>query len=183
MTFRCIFLGTVFTAFASVITILYVFKPVQVEVSAVFLQLLVFIFGEVWALLTPRPELFKQLWIQKTLRFLNCAQPFGLKEHVVASLIASSGNNGLAGVEVYAIERLFYDRAVFATTAVLGTFSISLCGFVIAGVLRPLIVYPAEMVYWSNLPQIVLFQNLHLERTANRDRLIKFGIAFGIAVV
>lgn len=81
------------------------------------------------------------------MRFLNFGQPFGLKEHVVASLIASSGNNGLAGVEVYAIERLFYNRAVSATTAILGTFSFSLFGFVIAGVLRPLIVYPAEMVY------------------------------------
>lgn len=72
---------------------------------------------------------------------------FWFKEHVVASLIASSSNNGLSRVEIHAIERLFYNRAVTATNAVLATFSISLCGFVLVGILRPLIVYPAEMVY------------------------------------
>jgi OPT family oligopeptide transporter len=114
---------------------------------------------------------------------MNFGQPFGIKEHVVASLIASSGNNGLAGIEIYAAERLFYNTTVTATTAVLGTFSIGLCGFVLAGILRPLIVYPAEMVYWSTLPQVVLFQALHFDPVANKGRLIKFGWAFAIAAV
>jgi hypothetical protein len=144
---------------------------------------LVFVFGEAWARLTPKPEHSKVVWVRSTLRFFNSGQPFGIKEHVVASLIASSGNNGLSGVEIYAIERLFYDRAVTATTAVLATFSISLCGFVLAGILRPLIVYPAEMVYWSTLPQVLLFQNLHFDRKANRGRLIKFGWALTVAAV
>ncbi|KAF6835534.1 peptide transporter mtd1 [Colletotrichum plurivorum] len=183
LTFRSVVLGTVFTALSSVITMLYTFKPTQMQVSAVFLQLLVFVFGEAWALATPRPERFKASWLQTALRFVNSGQSFGIKEHVVASLIASSGNNGLSGVEIYAVERLFYDRAVTATTAILATFSISLCGFVLAGVLRPLIVYPAEMVYWSTLPQVVLYQNLHFDRIANRDRLMKFGIALGVAAV
>ncbi|TDZ31976.1 Oligopeptide transporter 4 [Colletotrichum spinosum] len=183
LTFRSVLLGTVFTALSSVITMLYTFKPTQMQVSAVFLQLLVFVFGEAWAFATPRPDRFSSKWVQATLRFLNSGQAFGIKEHVVASLIASSGNNGLSGVEIYAVERLFYDRAVTATTAILTTFSISLCGFVLAGVLRPLIVYPAEMVYWSTLPQVVLYQNLHFDRKANRDRLMKFGIALGIAAV
>ncbi|KAJ5523608.1 OPT peptide transporter Mtd1 [Penicillium frequentans] len=181
LTFRSIVLGTVFTALSSVITMLYTFKPVQVSVSAVFLQLLVFVFGEAWAFFTPNPDRLKTSWLRKTLKFLNFGQPFGIKEHVVASLIASSGNNGLSGVEVYAIERLFYDRGISATTAVLATFSISLCGFVLAGALRSLIVYPAEMVYWSTLPQVVLFQNLHFDRKANQERLKKFGWALGLA--
>ncbi|KAI1377096.1 OPT peptide transporter Mtd1 [Hypoxylon crocopeplum] len=183
LTFRSIILGTVFTAFSSVITMLYTFKPYQVQVSAVFIQLLVFVFGEAWALSTPHPDRFKGKWLRDILSFFNFGQPFGIKEHVVASLIASSGNNGLSGVEVYAVERLFYDRSVSASTAVLATFSISLCGFVLAGVLRPLIVYPAEMVYWSTLPQVVLFQNLHFDRLANRGRLIKFGWALAFAAV
>ncbi|KAJ5805927.1 OPT peptide transporter Mtd1 [Penicillium pulvis] len=181
LTFRSIVLGTVFTALSSVITMLYTFKPVQVSVSAVFLQLLVFVFGEAWAFFTPNPDRLKTSWLRKTFKFFNFGQPFGIKEHVVASLIASSGNNGLSGVEVYAIERLFYDRGISATTAVLATFSISLCGFVLAGALRSLIVYPAEMVYWSTLPQVVLFQNLHFDRKANQERLKKFGWALGLA--
>ncbi|KAL9624316.1 MAG: hypothetical protein Q9160_001563 [Pyrenula sp. 1 TL-2023] len=130
-----------------------------------------------------RNERFTSKWIQEALRFLNFGQPFGIKEHVVAALIASSGNNGLSGVEVYAVERLFYDLNISASTAVLGTFSIALCGFVLAGLLRPLIVYPAEMVYWSTLPQVVLYQNLHFDQRANKRRLIKFGWALAIAAI
>ncbi|KAL5340174.1 OPT oligopeptide transporter protein-domain-containing protein [Aspergillus crustosus] len=183
LTFRSIVLGSVFTALSSVITILYVFKPFQVQVSAVFLQLLVFIAGKAWAAFTPRPDRFKVTWIRKTLEFLNFGQPFGIKEHVVAALIASSGNNGLSGVEVHAVERLFYGIHISKATAVLSTFSIALCGFVLAGVLRPLIVYPAEMVYWSTLPQVVLYQNLHFDTKANKRRLTKFGWALAFAAV
>ncbi|PLN84639.1 OPT peptide transporter Mtd1 [Aspergillus taichungensis] len=183
LTFRSIVLGSAFTALSSVITMLYTFKPIQMQVSAVFLQLLVYVFGEAWALFTPRPERFRSTGLQKVLHFLNFGQPFGIKEHVVAALVASSGNNGLNGVEVYAIERLFYDRSVSATTAVLGTFSMALCGFVLAGVLRALIVYPSEMVYWSTLPQVVLYQNLHFDRSANKERLAKFGWALGLSAV
>ncbi|KAF2663875.1 OPT peptide transporter Mtd1 [Microthyrium microscopicum] len=183
LTFRAIVLGSLFTALSSVITMLYVFKPTQVQVSATFLQLFVFVFGEAWAYATPRPERFQAKWLQKCLRFLNSGQHFGIKEHVVASLIATSGNNGLSGVEIYAVERLFYDTTVQASTAVLATFSISLCGFVLAGILRPLIVYPAEMVYWSTLPQVVLFQSLHFDPKANKKRLSKFGWAFGISAL
>lgn len=38
LTFRSFVLGTIFTALSSVITMLYVFKPTQMQVSAVFLQ-------------------------------------------------------------------------------------------------------------------------------------------------
>ncbi|KAL4880298.1 OPT oligopeptide transporter protein-domain-containing protein [Aspergillus karnatakaensis] len=183
LTFRSIVLGTVFTALSSVITILYVFKPYQVQVSAVFLQLLVFIFGKAWQLSTPNPDRFKSPWVRKVLQFLNSGQHFGIKEHVVAALIASSGNNGLSGVEVHAVERLFYNIHISAATAVLSTFSIALCGFVLAGILRPLIVYPAEMVYWSTLPQVVLYQNLHFDPRANKRRLTKFGWALVFAAV
>ncbi|KAF2772894.1 OPT superfamily oligopeptide transporter [Teratosphaeria nubilosa] len=180
-TFRSMVVGTILTGLSSVVTMLYQFKPYQVTVSAVFIQLLAFAMGEAWALFTPKPDGCKWSWLRSTLRFLNFGQPFGIKEHVVAALIASSGNNGLSGVEIYAVERLYYNRAVSATTAVLATFSISLCGFVVAGVLRPLIVYPSEMVYWSTLQQVVLFQRLHFDRAENRDRLVKFGWALAFS--
>jgi hypothetical protein len=184
---------------ASVITMLYQFKPYQVTVSNVFIQrtscsqsflhlladidlVLAFVLGEAWAIFTPKPETFvRAKWLQTSLRVLNFGQPFGIKEHVVMALIASSGNNGLSGVELYAVERLYYNHSVSALTAVLATFSISLCGFVLAGLFRPLIVYPAEMVYWSTLQQVVLFQKLHFDRKANSERLRKFGYALGLS--
>lgn len=62
----------------------------------------------------------------------------------MASLITSPGNDGLSGVEIYAVERLFYDRAVSTASFHRGPGNgpSSLCGSGLAGVLRPLIVYP-----------------------------------------
>ena len=139
-----------------------------------FLILLIWVFGKAWEKLTPSAERFPSGWPRRIARFLNLGQEFRIKEHVVASLIASSGNNGLAGVEIYAIERLFYDRIVSVSTALLGTFSLALCGFVLAGVMRAIVVYPAEAVYWTTLPQVVLYQQLHFDTHANKDRLRKF---------
>lgn len=175
ITFRSLVLGTIFTALSSTITMIYMFKPSQQQVSALFLQLLVYAFGVGWAKLTPGPDKFRNRHVQAVLRFLNFGQPFRIKEHVVASLIASSGNNGLAGIDIYAVEALYYNRTVSPLVGVLGTFSITLCGFVVAGLLRQIIVYPSEMVYWTTLPQVTLFQNLHFEMSQNKARLKKFG--------
>lgn len=183
LTFRGLVLGSIFTALSSAITIIYTFKPASEQVSALFLMLVVWVFGKAWELFTPSPSRFSSPSVRRVLSFLNFGQPFLIKEHVVASLIASSANNGLAGVEIYAIEKLYYNRAIQPSTAILGTFSISLCGFILAGVLRPLIIYPAEMVYWTTLPQVVLFQNLHHDLENNRRRVRKFGAWFSGAAV
>ena len=48
--------------------------------------------------------------------------------------------------------QLLYDTRVRATTAVFATFSTAVFGYGIVGLLRPLTVYPSEMVYWSVCP-------------------------------
>ena len=45
--------------------------------------------------------------------------------------------------------QLFYNTKVDASTAVLATFSTAVFGYGIVGLLRPLTVYPSEMVYWA----------------------------------
>ncbi|CEH14454.1 peptide transporter mtd1 [Ceraceosorus bombacis] len=178
LTFRSVVLGSVLAAFSSVVTVFYLFKPVQISISTVFLQLVAYVLGLGWAKLTPSAERLERVSprLGAVARFFNLGQPFGLKEHVVATLIGSCANNSLAGVEVAIVQRLFYPQSSLDTTTVLfGLFSISIIGFVIAGVLRPLIVYPAEMVYWTQLPQISLMQSLHYDVAKNKKRLTRFG--------
>lgn len=55
--------------------------------------------------------------------------------------------------------------------AILGLFSISLIGVGCVGLLRPLLIYPSEMVYWYTLPMIAVFQMLHQEKAEERKRL------------
>lgn len=181
ITFRALVLGTAFTAFACVINMLYMFKPIEggMEVSNVFLLLVIYLFGLAWARYTPEPARFKNPKVQAILRFVNSGQPFGIKEHVIATLTASSSYNGKSAIEIYAIERLYYNHTVSGTTAVLGTFSIATIGFCLAGLLRPITVYPSAMVYWQNVPLVVLYQRLHFDDVADRvQRLVTFAKVF-----
>jgi len=118
----------------------------------------------------------------------------------------------------FLFKKLYYDTNVEATTAVLATFSTACFGFVdffwhglhlantylthvfrygLVGLLRPLTVYPSEMVYWANLPTVAVFQGtsttssplcpiptnlihpaLHFDTAANAKRLKLFWTSF-----
>ncbi|KAF8182044.1 oligopeptide transporter [Pholiota molesta] len=180
LTFRSIVLGTVFAGMGSALCQIYLFKPVQMSVSTVFLLLLIYSVGNAWARFFP-----KRSWVEGTLfhrlgpifQVINPG-PFTLKEHVVASLVASTAAGGSSAVQNFAVQRLYYDTNVEATTAVLATFSTACFGYGLVGLLRPLTVYPSEMVYWSNLPTISVFQVLHFDTAGNLKRVKLFWTAF-----
>jgi len=106
--------------------------------------------------------------------FLNPGELL-LKEHVVASLLASTAA-GSTAVNNFAVQRPFYNTHVDALTAVLATFSTACFGYGIVGIMRPLTVYPSEMVYWVNLPTVAVFQTLHFETAANHRRVKLFRV-------
>ncbi|KAI0373170.1 oligopeptide transporter [Pilatotrama ljubarskyi] len=180
ITFRSLLLGTVFAGLGAALYEIYLFKPVQVTVSTVFLLLLIYTVGVIWAKYLPRAE-----WVEGTrfarlapvLHFLNPGE-FKIKEHVVASLVASTAAGGSSAVMNFAVQRLYYDTHVEATTAVLATFSTACFGYGLVGLLRPLTVYPSEMVYWGNLPAVSIFQTMHYDGKGNSKRLKLFWSAF-----
>ncbi|KAG9100791.1 hypothetical protein FRC06_003729 [Ceratobasidium sp. 370] len=165
-------------------TTIYIFKPTAVSVSGIFLLLLVYTIGNAWAILLPRPAAFESRipWLVPVFRVINPG-PFGLKEHVVATVIATTAAYGSTAVNIFAVQRLFYDANINASTAVLATFSTACFGYGLVGLLRPLTVYPSEMVYWANLPTVTTFQALHWDRAATSKRLQLFWTAFGSMAV
>ncbi|KIP08832.1 hypothetical protein PHLGIDRAFT_23337 [Phlebiopsis gigantea 11061_1 CR5-6] len=180
LTFRSIVLGTVFAALGAAMSQIYLFKPVQVSVSTVFLLLLIYTIGNAWAAFLPRAS-----WVEGTrfarlapvFEFINPGE-FRLKEHVVASLVASTAAGGSSAVMNFAVQRLYYDTNVHALTAVLATFSTACFGYGLVGLLRPLTVYPSEMVYWANLPTVSIFQTLHFDTKSNFKRVKLFWTTF-----
>lgn len=47
--------------------------------------------------------------------------------------------------------------------------------------MRPLLVYPSEMVFWGTLPQVILFQSVHFDMKHNKERARRFASWFGLA--
>ncbi|KAI9059790.1 oligopeptide transporter [Trametes sanguinea] len=180
VTFRSLLLGTVFAGLGAALCQIYLFKPVQVTVSTVFLLLLIYSCGIAWAKYFPSAK-----WVEGTrfarlapiLHFINPGE-FRIKEHVIASLVASTAAGGSSAVMNFAVQRLYYDTNVEATTAILATFSTACFGYGLVGLLRPLTVYPSEMVYWTNLPTVSIFQALHFDSSSNHKRLKLFWSAF-----
>ncbi|CAE6455014.1 unnamed protein product [Rhizoctonia solani] len=180
LTWRSFWIGTVVAGLGAALSQIYIFKPISVSVSGIFLLLLVYTIGNAWAFVLPRPEQFQNRipWLVPIVRMVNPG-PFGLKEHVVATLIATTAAYGATAVNIFAVQRLFYNAEVNATTAVLATFSTASFGYGLVGLLRPLTVYPSEMVYWGNLPTVTTFQALHWDKTTTSKRLQLFWSAFG----
>ncbi|PCH44332.1 peptide transporter MTD1 [Wolfiporia cocos MD-104 SS10] len=180
LTFRSLFLGTVFAGLGAALCQIYLFKPIVVTVSTVFLLLLIYTVGVAWAKFLPRSSWINNPrleWLKPILDVINPGD-FRLKEHVIASLVASTAAGGSTAVMNFAVQRLYYNTNVEATTAVLATFSTACFGYGLVGLLRPLTVYPSEMVYWANLPTVSIFQALHFNSSANHKRLKLFWSAF-----
>ncbi|KAF9460047.1 oligopeptide transporter [Collybia nuda] len=180
LTFRSLCLGTVLAGLGAALCQIYLFKPVQATVSSVFILLIIYTVGNAWAKFLPRASWVKgtQLeFLTPVITFINPGE-FTLKEHVVASLVATTAAGGSAAVQNFAVQRLYYDTHVEATTAVLATFSTACFGYGLVGLLRPLTVYPSEMVYWANLPTVSVFQVLHFDTAANYKRVRLFWAAF-----
>ncbi|KAF8882526.1 oligopeptide transporter [Gymnopilus junonius] len=168
LTFRSLVLGTVIAGLGAALCQIYLFKPVQMTVSTVFLLLLIYTIGNAWAKFVPQRS-----WTGGFFHFINPG-PFSLKEHVVASLVASTAAGGSTAVQNFAVQKLYYNTNVEATTAVLATFSTACFGYGLVGLLRPLTVYPSEMVYWTNLPTVSVFQALHFNTSGNSKRVKLF---------
>jgi hypothetical protein len=146
--------------------------------------------GRAWAAFLPRGDRLEQRWLQKndaTTRrpwWLRAAilinpSPFGLKEHAVAAITASSASNGTASMSVFAVQNLFYGIPLTATTVILSTLSIGLFGYGLTGLLRPMTVWHVEAVYWSNIPLVSVLQSLHWDNIRSSKPLRVFWYAFG----
>ncbi|KAF9519299.1 hypothetical protein BS47DRAFT_1324590 [Hydnum rufescens UP504] len=182
LTFRSFFLGTVIAGLGAALAqaglaMIYIFKPTVVTVSGIFLLLILYTLGNAWALLLPQRHVFEARGWRRLAKVAHFVNPgtFGLKEHVAATIIASTASGASSAVNNFA---LFYDASVNATTAVLATFSTAVFGYGLVGLLRPLTVHPAEMVYWGQLPTVTVFQSLHWDMATTSKRIRMFWYSF-----
>jgi hypothetical protein len=104
--------------------------------------------------------------------------PWGLKEHAVCSITATSASNAAASITVFAAQDLFYDLPLSGTTVVLSTISIGLFGYGLCGILRPIAVWDVDAVYWGTLPTVKTLQGLHWNELKNSKPLRYFWYAF-----
>lgn len=104
--------------------------------------------------------------------------PWGLKEHAVCAITATSASNASVTISVFAAQDLFYDLPLSATTIVLSLISIGLFGYGISGILRPFAVWHVDAVYWGTLPTVKTLQGLHWQKVKSSKPLRVFWYSF-----
>lgn len=108
------------------------------------------IFGVAWARFLPGPASVANRpslkFLERPLYYLNPG-PFGLKEHVIAHTIATVNYLGSWAVDTFAVCKLFFHVPITPLIAIMGIFSITIFGAGLLGILSPMIIAPAEMMY------------------------------------
>jgi OPT family small oligopeptide transporter len=95
--------------------------------------------------------------------------PFTIKEHVVASVLASAAGGtpyGINNVVAQYFDTLINDKNITIYNSLAWIFCTQFIGFGLAGLCRRFLVKPAGMMWPTALPTVTLFNSLHSKVTA-----------------
>jgi hypothetical protein len=159
-----------------------------ITIQGTFIVLIAYFVGNAWAKFLPRGDRYEARWRAKggqgklpwwirALKIFNNG-PWGLKEHAICAITATSASNASESTKVFAAQDLFYAVPLSATTVILSTISIGLFGYGVCGMMRPIAVWHTEAVYWGTLPTVKTLQGLHWQQVKNSKPLRYFWYAF-----
>ncbi|XP_031479959.2 oligopeptide transporter 5-like isoform X2 [Nymphaea colorata] len=110
--------------------------------------------------------------------------PFNVKEHVLITILANSGANGVYAVHIVTMMRALYHRSIHPLAAFLLSQTTQLLGYGWAGIFRKFMVDSPYMWWPPNLIQVALFRALHekeVRRRGGTTRLQFFFVVFAIS--
>ncbi|KAF9609027.1 hypothetical protein IFM89_012467 [Coptis chinensis] len=175
LTFRTWFLGFIACAVLSFLNQFFGYRQVPLFISSVSAQIVVLPIGRFMAATLPT----KSIRIPATPWSLTLNPgPFNLKEHVLITIFANSGSNGVYGVNIITIVKAFYFRGIPIAAAILLTQTTQLLGYGWAGIFRKFLVDSPYMWWPTNLVQVSLFRALHEEEVRPKRGLTRLQFFF-----
>jgi OPT family oligopeptide transporter len=144
-------------------------------------QLIAYVLGNAWAKFMPsrQHETFGVKWN------LNPG-PFNVKEHAIIVVMANVSFGTAYATDIILAQKVFYKQDFGIAFQLLLTITTSSVGYGIAGILRRFLVYPAAMIWPSNLVSVSLLHAMHekeedLDPTVfggNMSKYKWFGVVF-----
>ncbi|KAL0073786.1 OPT family small oligopeptide transporter [Phycomyces blakesleeanus] len=148
-TFRMWLLGIAFSCILSFVNQFFWFRNSPLMVSPLVVQLLSFPIGRFMEKVIPSHPFFNP-------------GPFNMKEHVLITAMANCCYSTAYAVDIVVIQKLFYNEDLGWGGGLLIIWTTQFIGYGMAGVLRPYLVYPAAMIWPTNLANISLFRSFHV---------------------
>lgn len=112
--------------------------------------------------------------------------PFNVKEHALVVVMANVSFGTAYATDIILAQKIFYKQDFGIAFQLLLTITTSSIGYGIAGVMRRFLVYPAAMIWPSNLVSVTLLHAMHEEEEdldptvfgGNMTRYKWFGVIF-----
>ncbi|KAF8943272.1 hypothetical protein BGZ47_005624 [Haplosporangium gracile] len=168
ITFRFWVISTFFGIIGAVIQEYYYFRATNGVFSIFFVNLASYALGKTMARIFPT----KAIRIGKFSLSLNPG-PFNIKEHVLIGITVSTAATAAYAIAILATMDLHFEYRINALGSLLLILSTQCVGYGMAGMLRKYLVYPAEMVWWSNLIQVVFYNAIHNTDEFKTRRMIR----------
>ncbi|KAF9297460.1 hypothetical protein BGZ74_009816 [Mortierella antarctica] len=168
VTFRFWLLSFLFTALGATIQQYYFFRSTSGAFSIFFVNLVTFSLGKGLARIMPTAKI--TLFGQDL--SLNPG-PFNIKEHALIGIAVSTGASAAYAIDILSATDIFLDYRINFLGSMIIIITTQCCGYGMAGLLRKYLVYPAEMVWWSNLVQVVFYNTLHNTDQFQKIRLVR----------
>ncbi|KAF9112072.1 hypothetical protein BGX27_004021 [Mortierella sp. AM989] len=168
VTFRFWFLSFLFTALGATVTQYYLFRSTTATYSIFFVNLVTYTMGKAMAryLPTAKVTIFGR-------DFSLNPGPFNIKEHALIGIAVSTGSSAAYATDILAATDIFLKFRVDAFGSIMLIITTQCVGYGMAGLLRKYLVYPAEMVWWSNLVQVVFYNTMHNTDEYKTVRLVR----------
>ncbi|KAG0292254.1 hypothetical protein BGZ98_002653 [Dissophora globulifera] len=156
ITFRFWIISFFFSVIGAVIQQYYFYRSTSGSFSIFFVNLASYAMGKVLARILPTGSIA----IGSFSMSLNPG-PFNIKEHALIGIAASTAASAAYAIDILSATDLFLDHRIGALGSLLLIITTQCVGYGMAGVLRKYLVYPAEMVWWGNLVQVVFYNAMH----------------------
>ncbi|KAF8928298.1 OPT oligopeptide transporter protein-domain-containing protein [Dissophora ornata] len=172
VTFRFWVLSFIFSVIGSVINQYYYFRTTTGTFSIFFVNLASYGLGKGMARTLPKGR----LTIGGYAMSFNPG-PFNIKEHALIGIAVSTAASSAYAIDILSASDLYLHHRIEAFGALVLIITTQCLGYGMAGVLRKYLVYPAEMVWWSNLVQIVFYNAMHNTNEFKQKRMV-FGWSY-----
>ncbi|KAK3814143.1 MAG: OPT oligopeptide transporter protein-domain-containing protein [Benniella sp.] len=167
VTFRFWVLSFFFSVIASVIKQYYFFRTTLGVFSIFFVNLVSYVLGNWMAKVLPSRISIGSFGVT-----LNPG-PFNIKEHALIGIAVSTSSASALAIDILASTDLYLHHRINPFGALVLIITTQCLGYGMAGVLRKYLVYPAEMVWWTNLVQVVFYNAIHNTDDFKTKRMVR----------
>ncbi|GJJ70241.1 hypothetical protein EMPS_02590 [Entomortierella parvispora] len=168
MTFRFWVLSTLFSIIGAMINQYYYFRTTSGTFSIYFVNLATYGMGVAMARTLPTGSISVFGYSMS----MNSG-PFNIKEHCLMGIAVSTASTYAYAIDILAATDLNLKYRIPTLGSLILILTTQCLGYGMAGMLRKFLVYPAQMVWWANLVQVVFYNAMHNTDEFKSKRMIR----------